>query len=152
MKLQYLIVHCTDTPGKRPVTRADIEQWHLVENGWSRLGYSDMIHQSGRLQNLTSFDQDSEVDNDEKTWGVAGINSVSRHIVYVGGGDGKDTRTPQQRETLEIYLHYTLLRHLGILIAGHNQFSEKDCPSFNVSKWCRSIGVPEKNIYKEIGV
>ena len=149
MKLQYLIIHCTDTPKGMAVSKAMIEQWHKVERGWSRLGYSDMIHTNGRLENLTPFNQDNEVDNDEKTWGVAGINSSSRHVVYVGGKGG-DTRTPHQRETLELYLHYTILRHPDILIAGHNQFSAKLCPSFDVPQWCRQIGIKEYNIYKVI--
>lgn len=146
-KLNFLIQHCTATPAGREVTRNDIIQWHMNERGWDRLGYSDMVHLDGSLENLTPFNQDDEVDSDEMTWGVAGKNSVSRHIVYVGGFKGVDTRTSKQLSALATYYKYTVLRHPHILIAGHNQFSSKACPSFDVPEFCRSIGIPETNIY-----
>jgi N-acetylmuramoyl-L-alanine amidase len=146
MNLEYLVIHCTDTPANMQVTKDLIIQWHINERGWSRLGYSDMIHQDGRLENLTPFDQDNEVSYNEMTWGVKGVNAKARHIVYVGGKGG-DTRTPQQREALEIYCHYTVLRHPQILVAGHNQFSAKLCPNFNVPSWAGLVGIPKKNIY-----
>ena len=145
--LKYLVVHCTATPQGMTVTRQDIIKWHKVERGWSRLGYSDMIHQNGHLENLTPFNQDNWVDDHEKTWGVAGINSAARHVVYVGGGDGKDTRTSKQKESLATYIRYMVLRHPDIQVAGHNQFSNKACPSFDVPDFCRKILVPHKNIY-----
>lgn len=146
-KIKYLVIHCTDTPAGRSVSKKDIEQWHLVENKWSRLGYTDLIDIDGKLINLTPFNQDDVVDVHEKTWGARGINSVSRHIVYAGGKGG-DTRTQAQRVTLHDYVKYMIHRHPHIQVAGHNQFSNKRCPSFNVPEWCRSIGVAEKNIKK----
>lgn len=151
-KIENLVIHCTATKQSREVTRKDIEQWHLVERGWSRLGYSDMIHQDGSLENLTPFDTDDEVDYNEMTWGVKGINSISRHVVYCGGvgDDGKplDTRTKAQINSLLIYLRYTVLRHPNIKIAGHNQFTKgKACPSFNVPKFLHDNGFNFKNIY-----
>ena len=151
-KLEYLVIHCTATPEGREVTIGDIKQWHLEERGWSKVGYSDMIHIDGCLSNLTPFNQDGRVEGWELTNGVRGINSVSRHVVYVGGinksmTNAKDTRTKKQKEALELYVKYMILRHPNILIAGHNMFSSKSCPSFNVSDWCLSIGVNNKNIY-----
>lgn len=152
--LIYLFIHCTATPEGREVSRKDLEQWHLVERGWSRLGYSDMIHINGELENLTEFDQDNIVDNDEMTWGVKGQNAKSRHIVYVGGlGKDmcpKDTRTTDQKQTLYYYLKYMILRHPNILIAGHNQFAKKACPSFDVRLWLMRNKFPEKNIYQQV--
>jgi len=34
-----------------------------------------------------------------------------------------------------------------ILIAGHNQFDNKACPSFFVPTYLKMIGIPDKNIY-----
>jgi len=146
-KLKYLIIHCTDTPEGREVTKADIEQWHLVENGWSKVGYSDMVHIDGSLESLIPFDLNEEVDSWEISNGARGFNSVSRHVVYVGG-KGKDTRTKEQERTLMVYCYYMILRHPDLLIGGHNQFSEKDCPSFDVPLWLQSIAFPDKNILK----
>lgn len=153
-ELEKIIIHCTATPEGRRVTRKDLEQWHLKERGWSKLGYSDMIHIDGSLENLTDFNQDNIVDNDEMTWGVKGQNSVSRHVVYVGGiGTDlypKDTRTIAQKQTMVIYLRFMILRHPNVKIAGHNQFANKACPSFDVTAWLLKNKFPEKNIYKTI--
>ena len=149
-KIQYLVIHCTATQEGNEVSKKDIEDWHLKGRGWDRLGYTDMIHLNGELENLTLFDSDSIISNHEKTWGATGINEVSRHIVYVGGVDKslkpKDTRTKDQKETLEIYVKYMVKRYPWIQISGHNQFSAKACPSFIVKDWCRSIGITSKNI------
>lgn len=155
--LKYLVIHCTATPECREITRADIEKWHLKENGWSRVGYSDMIHLDGRLENLIPFDQDDEVDPWEISNGARGYNSMSRHIVYVGGSAAqkaewmktyppKDTRTPEQTRTLETYVKYMIIRHPQIRVVGHNELSNKSCPSFDVSSWLRSIGIHDNNI------
>lgn len=150
-KLTRLIIHCTATPEGREVTKKDIEQWHYVERGWSKLGYSDMIHLDGRLENLTPFNQDDTVDYNEMTWGVSGLNGISRHIVYVGGLDkkrkAKNTLNDKQKKTLLDYLRYTILRHPKIKIAGHNQFANKDCPSFKVPSFLINNGIPLKNIF-----
>jgi hypothetical protein len=58
-----------------------------------------------------------------------------------------DTRTDAQKYALEIYYKYMILRHPKIQIAGHNQFSKKVCPGFNVPEFCKSIGISDKNIY-----
>lgn len=156
-QLKYLVIHCTATPQGREVTREDIEQWHLQERSWSRVGYSDMIHLDGSLGNLIPFNQDNKVDSWEISNGARGYNGVSRHVVYVGGASDKkprwakhyplkDTRTDAQKRALHIYVFYMILRHPNIKVIGHNEISNKGCPSFDVGSWLRSIGVPEQNI------
>jgi N-acetylmuramoyl-L-alanine amidase len=168
-KLTHLIIHCTATPAGRKVDADDIWRWHtspkeMGGRGWDRVGYSDMIYLDGTLVNLTPFNQDNSVDPWEITWGAKGMNSRSRHVVYVGGLDYDyatpldeddqpgfmpfDTRTPEQKHALEIYVKYMILRHPDIKVAGHNQFAMKACPSFNVPYWLRQIGIPEKNIHE----
>lgn len=120
--------------------------------GWKALGYSDMIFPNGAVHNLTPYDNDDEVDPWEITNGVAGINSAARHVVYVGGRSSsnklpKDTRTLSQREALALYVKRFISQHTTIKVGGHNQFSNKACPSFDVPEWLRSIGTPEKYIY-----
>lgn len=148
-RIEYLVIHCTATEAGRDVTRADIERWHLKERGWSRLGYSDLIHIDGRLENLTPFDTDKLIENHEMTWGVRGINRISRHVVYAGGlknGKPYDTRTPAQKETLKDYVRYMVKRYPWIRVAGHNHFANKACPCFDWREWLSKIGIPEKNI------
>jgi len=71
------------------------------------------------------------------------------HIVYVGGLDksgkeSKDTRTPAQLKTMEAWVHRIITFHPEIKGAGHNQFYNKDCPSFFVPQWLKSVGVGDK--------
>ncbi len=125
-------------------------------NGWSKVGYTDMIHLDGTLENLTPFNQDDNVQAWELTYGAKGINGITRHVMYVGGKskdykEDIDTRTDKQKEALEIYTKYTILRHPDIKVGGHNQFTnKKQCPSYNVPFWCNSICIEERNIYKEV--
>ena len=79
------------------------------------------------------------------TWGVAGINSISMHVVYAGGvnmqGEPEDTRNKLQEYALEHYVKFILLRFPWITIHGHNEFSNKACPSFDVQEWLKGIGL-----------
>lgn len=145
-KLKLLVIHCTDTPAGREVTKADIEQWHKVERGWKQVGYSDLIHLNGHIENLVPFNQDDVVDPWEVTNGAYGHNRHARHVVYAGGMNGLDTRTIAQKYALEIYVKYMILRHPEIKVCGHCKLSMKQCPSFNVTMWLKSIGIPNENI------
>ncbi len=144
-KLKYLVIHCTDTPAAREVTRKDLEQWHLRENGWKQLGYSDIIHLDGSLENLVDWNQDGKVDSWEVTNGAKGYNGVSRHVVYAGGKGG-DTRTEAQIRALKGYVLFHILRYPDIKVIGHCHISDKSCPAFDVEAFCREIEIPEKNI------
>lgn len=152
MKLEYLLIHCTDTPKDMDVQRSHIEQWHLVENGWSKMGYTDLIVRSGDLVNLTPYDQDDEVDGFEITNGARGVNSISRHIALAGGKTDvlvhpNDLFSFGQMETLEVYIKFMLKRHPHLKVGGHNQFSSKNCPGFDVPDYLESIGIHKANIH-----
>lgn len=159
-KLTYLILHCTATPEGRAVTPADIKHWHLDPvpqgRGWKQVGYSDMILLNGTVVSLVPYDNDDEVEPWEITNGVAGINAMSRHIVYVGGTEkgninkAKDTRTQAQRQSMALYCKRVVASYPAIKIAGHYQFDPNKpyCPGFDVPAWLRSIGIMDKNIYK----
>jgi hypothetical protein len=152
-QLTYLIIHCTATPDGRNVTKSDIERWHLQERKWSKVGYSELIDFNGNLIELQKYDTDDVVDPWEITNGVAGKNSISRHIVYAGGLDKetlnpKDTRNTAQLAAMSCYLKMAVKLWPNIIIAGHNNFAARDCPSFDVPAYCKSIGIHEKNIFK----
>lgn len=149
-KLQNLILHCTATPEGREVSSADIRRWHTSPkpngNGWKQVGYTDMIHLDGTVERLVENNEDGNVDNWEITNGAAGYNSVSRHVVYVGGlsKDGKtakDTRTTAQYNAMENYVKDFHARFPWVKIIGHNEVAAKACPSFDVQKWLRAIGI-----------
>lgn len=150
-RLKYLVIHCTCTPEGREVSSADIRHWHCDPkprgNGWKQVGYTDMFHLDGRVERLVGNNEDAAVDPWEITNGARGYNSVSRHIVYVGGStrDGKtakDTRTPAQKAAMERYVKDFHRRHPEVRIVGHRQLNaSKECPSFSVPRWLQQIGI-----------
>ena len=149
--MQYLVIHYTATPEGREVSAAEIRRWHTAPvsqggRGWKQVGYTDMIHLDGRVERLVNNNEDAQVDKWEVTNGVAGYNSISRHIVYVGGcdkaGKPKDTRTEAQREALKRYVEDFHARFPQVKIVGHHKLNPgKACPSFDVPTWLRSIGI-----------
>lgn len=154
-QVKYLVIHCTATPEGREVSADEIRRWHLSPppqgRGWKQVGYTDMIHLTGIVERLAENNEDNIVDSFEITNGVAGYNSASRHIVYVGGvskrGVASDTRTAAQIDSLTRYVKEFIARFPEVKIAGHNQFAPKACPSFNVPAWLQSIGININNIY-----
>ena len=152
-ELKYLVIHCTATPEGREVTSAEIRRWHTSPKsaggrGWKQVGYTDLIHLDGSVERLVKNNEDAWVDDWEITNGAVGYNSVSRHIVYAGGcaKDGKtpkDTRTAAQKATLERYVKDFHRRHPKVRIIGHGEVAAKACPSFDVQKWLRSIGIDQ---------
>lgn len=152
-ELKYLVIHCTATPEGREVTGDDIRRWHTSPapegRGWKQVGYTDMIHLDGRIERLVDNNEDAHVDTWEVTNGAKGYNTISRHVVYVGGCEAhslnpKDTRTPAQLRAMEGYVKDFHRRFPDVKIIGHNEIAAKACPSFDVQKWMKTIGIYNK--------
>jgi hypothetical protein len=155
-ELKYLIIHCTATREDQSIGAEHVKAWHTAPppagRGWSKVGYSDLILLDGDRHQFVKHDGDKFVDANEITNGVKGMNSISRHVCYVGGLDSsgkkaKNTLSNEQSQTLEAIIREVIAYKPDILIAGHNQFDNKACPSFFVPTYLRMIGIPEKNIY-----
>lgn len=148
-QLRYLVLHCTATPGGREVTAEQIRHWHTDPvskggRGWRQVGYTDMIHLDGTVERLVDNNEDHNVDPWEVTNGAKGYNSVSRHVVYVGGGvtpEGEDTRTEAQRKALAEYVLKFHSQHPSVRIVGHNELAAKACPSFDVQAFLQELGI-----------
>ena len=149
-ELKYLVIHCTATAEGREVSSEEIRHWHTDPvskggRGWKQVGYTDMIHLNGKVERLVKNNEDARVDSWEITNGVKGYNSVSRHVVYVGGCDKrlkpKDTRTSAQKAALRAYVLDFHRRFPKVKIIGHCELAAKACPSFDVKKWLKEIGI-----------
>lgn len=150
-ELKRLVIHCTATREGREVTGAEIRHWHCDPvskggRGWKQVGYSDLIHLNGGVENLVKYNEDDIVDPWEVTNGAAGYNGTSRHVVYVGGlaFDGKtakDTRTAAQKEALKKYVRAFIRQHPGAEVVGHRDLPgvSKACPSFDVKTWLKEV-------------
>lgn len=124
--IRNIVVHCTATPQSTSV--ASIQRYWRTNLGWKNPGYHVIVKASGEAVELLPIEKVSN--------GVAGHNSDSVHISYIGGVDGKravDNRTPAQKETLLKYLRKWKSMFPAAKIKGHRDFPgvKKACPSFN---------------------
>ena len=132
--INKIIIHCTATPEGRDVSTKDIKQWHL-DRGWSDIGYHYIIDLKGTLHEGRPIERTGAH--------VRGSNRNSIGLCYVGGCDSqmapKDTRTDGQRRRLESIIIDLLTLYPNATLHGHNEFSNKACPSFDVKKEYKEI-------------
>lgn len=131
-EIKEIIIHCSATPEGRNVTVEDIDKWHK-ERGFKKIGYHYVIYLDG------SIHKGREEYEIGAHCTLHNANSIG--ICYIGGviqkGKkliAKDTRTPEQKESLLRLLGELLTKYPDATVHGHNEFANKDCPSFNVQK------------------
>ena len=148
-KITEIIVHCSDTPEGRCHTVDDIRLWHK-QKGWSDAGYHYVIYLDGSIHNGRDVD-------------IVGAhctnhNAHSIGVCYIGGCAGevkngkivpmtdkngyhivKDTRTPEQKESLIYILKELRKLYPSAKIYGHCDLSTKPCPSFNAKEEYKNI-------------
>lgn len=126
--INKIILHCTATLENVFVDSTMVRDWHMKERGWSDIGYHYLIRLDGTV----------EKGRDESRIGahVKGHNKDSIGIAYVGGLDKdmkpKDTRTVAQMVSLDQLILNLLHKYPNSSLHGHNEFSSKACPSFDV--------------------
>ena len=130
-KINEIIIHCSATPEGKDFTVDDIRRWHLARK-FSDIGYHYVVYRDGsvhkgRAENLVGAH-------------CVGHNAHSIGVCYIGNGvaaDGKtpkDTRTPQQNVALRQLVNQLRFYYPDAQVHGHNEYSNKACPSFNVQK------------------
>jgi N-acetylmuramoyl-L-alanine amidase len=128
-KINEIIIHCSATPEGKAFYAKDIDKWHKAR-GWKGIGYHYVIDLDGKIEKGRSEDQIGSH--------CVGHNKNSIGICYIGGldkdGNPKDTRTKEQKEALWNLLRQLLCKYPKATIHGHNEFSTKACPCFDVQK------------------
>lgn len=136
-----IFIHCTAT--QQSATVDSIKRYWRDVMKWNSPGYHFLIAPDGTVHNLQPIHL--------PTNGVVGYNANSIHISYIGGVDAKgkpiDNRTPAQVEeminlisTLRIqFPKAEILGHRDVLQRGTPKW--KDCPSFDVKTWLKSVGL-----------
>lgn len=138
-KINFLVLHCTATP--QNATVASIQNYWKTVKKWKKPGYHFLILPDGTVAPLLPIE---EISN-----GVAGHNSDSIHISYIGGIDKKgravDNRTEAQKLSQIKILKDLKQKFPDAEIKGHRDFLTpgkpgwKDCPSFDVKAWVASV-------------
>lgn len=136
-KINKIIIHCSATKPGHNVTVHDVRRWH-IEKGWSDIGYHFFIERDGTIQFGRPVAQIGSH--------VKGHNKDSIGICVAGGLDydgepSGDYYTPEQWESLERLVRMCKAKHTRAATHGHNEFSDKECPCFDVQLWLR-----ERNI------
>ena len=128
-QITKIILHCTATPEGRDVDAEEIARWHKNQ-GWRNIGYHYVVKLDGTIEEGRSVQMVGAH--------TKGHNVGSIGIVYVGGCDRfmspKDTRTTEQDTALTNLLSALLEMYPIATLHGHNEFSNKACPSFDVQK------------------
>jgi len=138
-KIDEIIIHCAAT---RPGWREDestiskieeVRRWHVDGRGWSDIGYHFLIDRDGTVEAGRPVSRAGAH--------VRGHNRNSIGICLFGGHGAAATDnfydhfTPEQDAALRKLID-TLVGQYGSLdISGHNEYSVKGCPGFQVGDW-----------------
>lgn len=139
-RIDYIVVHCTATPQTTKIQSIK-NYWKNVLK-WKSVGYHYIVEANGNVEQL------SDIAN--PTNGVAGFNTRSIHISYIGGVDknGKpvDNRTDAQKKALldtirKVRNEVVLKQRFFPVIQGHTDFPgvAKACPCFDAKEEYKDI-------------
>ncbi len=124
--LHRIVLHCSATERGQDITADEIRRWRLAR-GWSDIGYHYVIRLVGTI------DLGRQVAKQGAH--VAGHNSDTIGICYIGGlykGLAEDTMTSHQEMSFLNLVHSLRTVFGDLSVHGHNEFSNKACPSFTV--------------------
>lgn len=116
--IHTLVWHCTATPEGREYSRDDIDRMHRAR-GFSGIGYHKLVHLDGTVSDGRPEAQVGAH--------VSGHNAGTIGYSYVGGvaasGKAKDTRTPEQMQTMIRLTREAVARYRLRAVVGHRDLS-----------------------------
>lgn len=119
-----IIIHCADSKPSMDIGVEEIRSWHTAR-GWSDIGYHYVVRKDG----LVETGRPAEMIGAH----CKGCNSTSIGICWVGGYGGVDDRTRHQKIVMDILIANLQIEYPNATVHGHNEFSNKTCPNFDVS-------------------
>jgi N-acetyl-anhydromuramyl-L-alanine amidase AmpD len=137
--IDKIIIHCTATradwwKGKSAEQKvAEVRRWHVEDRGWSDIGYHYLIDRTGAVVEGRSLDRTGAH--------AKGHNTGSVGIALFGGHGGnasdkfEDNFTEDQDRALRELIDSLKADHPITKIIGHNEVSNKACPTFVVRDW-----------------
>lgn len=141
--IKRIFVHCT--AGPQTQTIAEIQKYWKNVKKWNKPGYHYIIKPDGEIVPLQPEDKPSN--------GVAGYNSTSINVCYIGGVDKQgravDNRTDAQKESLIKILKDLKSRYPDAEILGHREIWGQDPSKWHKMCPCFSAKEEYKDIMKE---
>lgn len=138
-QINEIIVHCAatrpDWMAGRPLSDkiSEIRRWHTRDRGWRDIGYHWVIDRDGTYSTGRGEGQVGAH--------VAGRNAGTIGVCLLGGFGSRERDlfekhfTPAQDHALRVLLSEIQGRHRITRISGHNEYSAKACPGFQVRPW-----------------
>lgn len=129
--LRSIIIHCSATREGQDVSVETIRDWHTSPpRNWSDIGYHFVIGLDGTVFRGRPINKQGAH--------TRGQNADSIGICYIGGVDKdlnpKDTMTEIQDISLLELVKSLRLIFGELNLHGHNEYSSKACPSFDVQE------------------
>jgi N-acetylmuramoyl-L-alanine amidase len=128
---EYLVVHCSATKPSMDIGLREIKRWHVDDNGWRDVGYHYIIRRNGEVE-LGRSNRDTGAH-------AAGYNHKSISLCMVGGmaedNSAENNFTAQQWTALLDLVKQIKVDYPEANVIGHNEISDKKCPSFDVQQW-----------------
>lgn len=145
-QIKRIFVHCTAGPQNQSIETIK-NYWKNVKK-WANPGYHYIIKANGEIVPLQPEEKASN--------GVAGYNSTSINVCYIGGVDDKgravDNRTDYQKESLIYILRELKKKYPDAEIMGHRDIWGSDpknwkkmCPCFDAKTEYANIGHEEES-------
>lgn len=137
-KISEVIIHCSATRADWMANAGvaaqaeEIRRWHMSK-GWRDIGYHHII---GRCGNVVQGRPETVMGAH-----VRGHNRGTIGVCLIGGHGSaasdkfEDHFTAQQERALLALLDEIEARAGTVSITGHNNYSAKACPGFEVSDW-----------------
>ena len=128
--INKIIIHCSDTPEGRPNTVADITAWHK-QRGFRTIGYHYVIYLDGQIVEGRPIESVGAH--------CTSHNRDSIGICYIGGRTSdmkefKDTRTPEQKQSLVELVTALRTQFPEAKVYGHRDFACRACPCFDAKE------------------
>jgi|TARA_A200000159_G_C7190963_1_gene283754 N-acetyl-anhydromuramyl-L-alanine amidase AmpD len=125
-----IIIHCAATKPSMDVDAETIDRWHR-ERGWLKIGYHYVIKRDGTVETGRELE---EVGAHAK-----GHNAISVGICLIGGlsedNEPENNFTDEQWDALGTLVDSLKAKYPEASVIGHNDVSDKACPTFNVGEW-----------------
>lgn len=139
--------HYTATFTDQDIGAREIDQMHRAR-GWKGIGYHGVVRFNGARERGRPLDKTGAHVQDQNT------NNLG--LVYIGGllpgsdgTRGHDTRTREQRQTMQEWTREVLTQYPTIKrVVGHMDLAATQCPAFDVGQWWAEVsgGVYRKPI------
>ena len=130
-----IIIHCSATrEGDDSIDAEVIDRWHKAR-GWKGIGYHFVVLIDGTIETGRMINKCGAHTKDYNcsSIGICYIGGVESEKDSKGNYPAKDTRTPEQKDSLLELLVVLRKMYPEAKIHGHRDFAAKACPSFDAT-------------------